>query len=212
MRGRAPPRGRSCAPRARRARRTGRPRAPGREGTATRQRAPLRRRRGPRWRARWSHPDEGAFGAVARGEAPLLARVGPERDQGAEQEDSTGEPDQVDERLHEHLEVHGAALRVDLVRDHVDVLERQQAVPDRDLVRARALGGVVVLAGGDRAEIVTAAGEPEVRPQLARVRALPLRRALERERVARYLHRLPRLEALLADRLVGAAAGAADRV
>ena len=41
----------------------------------------------------------------ARDEPPLLARVRPERDQRAEQEDEPGEPDQVHERLDEDLEV-----------------------------------------------------------------------------------------------------------
>src|SRR5438094_10597519 len=41
------------------------------------------------------------------GEPPLFASVRPERDHGADQEDDPREPDQVDERLDEHLQVDG---------------------------------------------------------------------------------------------------------
>ena len=64
-------------------------------------------------------------GAVTRGRAqrvpphepPLLARVGPQRDQRAAEEDEPGEPDQVHERLDEHLEEH--AFRPPLSRSRI---------------------------------------------------------------------------------------------
>ena len=44
-------------------------------------------------------------GRRTRDEPPLLARVGPQRDERAEQEDEAGEPDQVHERLDEDAKV-----------------------------------------------------------------------------------------------------------
>src|SRR6266550_8704812 len=72
----------------------------------------------------------------ARRQPPLLARVRPERDHGAEQEDEAGEPDQIDERLHEYLQVDGAdglLLELELVADHEQILRAQPVMLDRDL-------------------------------------------------------------------------------
>ena len=50
--------------------------------------------------SRWSRARR-----VPRGKSPLLDRVGPHRDQGAGHEEEARGPDEVDQRLHQHLEV-----------------------------------------------------------------------------------------------------------
>ena len=66
---------------------------------------------------------EATQAAVPHGEASLLARVRPQRDDRAEQEDEPGEPDQVHERVDERLEV-DRAVRVHLLGDQEQVLRR----------------------------------------------------------------------------------------
>src|SRR4029077_14246854 len=75
------------------------------------------------------------------GKAALLARVRPEGDHGAEQEEKAGEPDQVDERFDQHLEVNRAVL-FELVSDHEQVLRAEPVVLDRHLVRGLLIGEI----------------------------------------------------------------------
>ena len=65
----------------------------------------------------------------------------------AEQEDEPGEPDQVDERVDDRLEV-DRPVRVHLLGDQEQVLAGQPVGADRDLVRDLLLDRVVVLARG----------------------------------------------------------------
>ena len=91
------------------------------------------------------HYDLGRRRPVAHGEAPLLARVRPDRHDRAEEEDEPGEPDQVDERVDDRLEV-DRAVRVHLLGDQEQILAGQPVRADRDLVRDLLLDRVAVLA------------------------------------------------------------------
>ena len=105
--GRAPRAARGGAARPRRARR-GRPtraRAPGGTGSATATTQPTASSAAST-SAKRQRVAGSADLARALDEPPLLARVRPERDQRAEQEDEPRDPDEVDERLHEDAEVH----------------------------------------------------------------------------------------------------------
>src|SRR5207344_3477655 len=73
--------------------------------------------------SRWS----GACG-VARCEPALLDRVGPHRDQRSRDEDEAGDPDEVDERLHEHLEVDVGRVLPGNRRRREDVADRARIV------------------------------------------------------------------------------------
>src|SRR5207247_4955430 len=111
----------------------------------------------PRGRAQPSRARRHSRLAVALDEPPLLARVRPERDQRPEEKDDAGEPDQVDERLDEHLEVDGA-VRVDLVGDPERILRARPVRADPDLPRARLLGELAVAARAEAAQVLAAAG------------------------------------------------------
>src|SRR5262245_4940494 len=77
-----------------------------------------------RFRALRSHRYRAGLGPLRK--PPLLAGVRPEGDHRADQENESREPDQVDERLHEHLQVdraHGVPFaELELVADHEEVL------------------------------------------------------------------------------------------
>src|SRR5919198_4056918 len=185
--------------------------APAHAGTGAQRERRRRRRELPRARApppSRAHQDAGL--AVALGEAPLLARVWPQRDCGAEQEHDAGEPDQVDERLHEHLEVDRAA-RVDLVGDHEEILGARPVGADSDLARRGLLGEVPVAPGAEDTEPLSAARDVEDRAQLYRVCAAVLRETAVGEVIAPYAHGLAGLELALDRPPVGARAGDADR-
>src|SRR5262249_514097 len=101
-----------------------------------------------------SRPRRRAF--VAFGEPPLFACVRPERDERPADEDEAREPDEVDQRLLQGLEIE-APVRVDLVGDQEQVSSVQEVMPDRDLVRALVLGEVLVLPRLEAAEVAVAA-------------------------------------------------------
>ena len=177
------------------------------EDDGRRSRAPPRAAKRPGHHARRS-----GAGLVPLGEPALLDRVGPHRDDGAADEDEPGEPDQVHERLHEHLEVERpAGLRRHLVGDREEVAEGARVVVDRHLVRDLLLDRVVVLARMERRDVGAAAGHVDGRAD-GRARSALLRREPPvGERVAGHLHRLAGTERPLAHRLVGARAGDPDR-
>ena len=172
---------------AHRACRQRRPR-PARGGTA----APHRRRRPRRGARRAAAPTsmrsclrrDGAL--VALGEAAALSRIRPESDHGPGEEHEPRHPDQVDERLHEHLEV-DASVGVHLVGDDVDVLCAEPVRVDGHLARHLLLGGVAVLPRFEPADQLPVAVDVDVSAYGGVVRPRFARQLAVRERVARRL-------------------------
>src|SRR5215207_9449184 len=152
----------------------------------------------------------GRHARVALREPPLLARIGPERDQRADEEDAPGEPDQVDERGDVHLEG-DTAVAADLVGDHEQVLPGPPVAPNAHLVGDLALGAVAVLPGLERPERAAVPRDPDDGPPFERVRAFAHGEPLVRQRVRTHVHGLARAELGLTDRVVGARPGHADR-
>src|SRR5262245_40912416 len=120
-RGRASRTARGASPHPRRAPPARPTRAPARAGTAVRPRRRTRRRASQRAQARASTRGGKTDRGGALDEPALLAAVRPQRDHRAEEEHETGEPDEVDEGLHEDTEV-DAAVGVDLLGDDEEIL------------------------------------------------------------------------------------------
>ena len=96
-------------------------------------------------------------------------------------------------------------------RDHEQVLAGDEVAADADLVGDLLLGRVRVLARLDGAEVVAAALDVEHRPDLGRIRRLALLERPVRQPVVADGERLAAGEPPLADRVVRARAGDADR-
>src|SRR5918996_5141861 len=175
---------------ARRARPGYRTPAPAPGETAARPRRRRRPRGAPRAARQASRRRRDADIARTLDEAALLARVRPEGDERAEQEDQAGDPDEVDERLDEDAEVH-RSVRIGLLGYHEQVLAGERVAPDANLVRDLLLDRVRVLPRLEGAEIVVASRNAQRRADLGRIRGETLVERLVLQPVVADRHRLP---------------------